>query len=121
MDTVYYVFNFSGKNGFVIVAADERAYPILGYSFNGNYTIDNQPPAFSAWMECRKKEISFIFNKFYRLEGSQAGGTGLGLSIVKGFVEALKGTVTVENRKNGGAIFTIKIPTETPEIDKIIL
>jgi two-component system, OmpR family, sensor histidine kinase KdpD len=68
-----------------------------------------------------KKEISFIFNKFYRLEGSQAGGTGLGLSIVKGFVEALKGTVTVENRKNGGAIFTIKIPTETPEIDKIIL
>jgi two-component system sensor histidine kinase KdpD len=67
-----------------------------------------------------KKEISFIFNKFYRLEGSQAGGTGLGLSIVKGFVEALKGTVTVENRKNGGAIFTIKIPAETPEIDKII-
>lgn len=68
-----------------------------------------------------KKEISLIFNKFYRVEGSQAGGTGLGLSIVKGFVEALKGTVTVENRKNGGAIFTIKIPTETPEIDKIIL
>ena len=68
-----------------------------------------------------KKEISFIFNKFYRLEGSQAGGTGLGLSIVKGFVEALKGTVTVENRKNGGAIFTIKIPTEIPEIDKIII
>jgi two-component system sensor histidine kinase KdpD len=68
-----------------------------------------------------KKEISFIFNKFYRLEGSQAGGTGLGLSIVKGFVEALKGTVTVENRQNGGAKFTIKIPTETPEIDKTIL
>jgi two-component system sensor histidine kinase KdpD len=68
-----------------------------------------------------KKEISFIFNKFYRLEGSQAGGTGLGLSIVKGFVEALKGTVIVENRKNGGAIFTIKIPTEIPEIDKIII
>jgi two-component system sensor histidine kinase KdpD len=68
-----------------------------------------------------RKEISFIFNKFYRLEGSQAGGTGLGLSIVKGFVEALKGTVTVENRQNGGAKFTIKIPTETPEIDKTIL
>jgi two-component system, OmpR family, sensor histidine kinase KdpD len=68
-----------------------------------------------------RKEISLIFNKFYRVEGSQAGGTGLGLSIVKGFVEALKGTVTVENRQNGGAIFTIKIPTETPEIDKIVL
>jgi len=66
-------------------------------------------------------EISLIFNKFYRVEGSQAGGTGLGLSIVKGFVEALKGTVTVENRQNGGAKFTIKIPTEIPEIDKTIL
>jgi two-component system, OmpR family, sensor histidine kinase KdpD len=68
-----------------------------------------------------RKEISLIFNKFYRVAGSQAGGTGLGLSIVKGFVEALKGTVTVENRQNGGAKFTITIPTETPEIDKTIL
>ena len=58
------------------------------------------------------KEISLIFNKFYRVEGSKAGGTGLGLSIAKGFVEAHKGTITVENRQNGGAKFTIKIPTE---------
>jgi two-component system, OmpR family, sensor histidine kinase KdpD len=59
-----------------------------------------------------KKEMPLIFNKFYRLEGSKAGGTGLGLSIVKGFVEAHKGTITVENRQNGGAKFTIKIPSE---------
>ncbi len=59
-----------------------------------------------------EKEISLIFNKFYRVEGSKAGGTGLGLSIAKGFVEAHKGTITVENRQNGGAKFTIKIPTE---------
>lgn len=59
-----------------------------------------------------KKEISLVFNKFYRLEGSKAGGTGLGLSIARGFVEAHKGTIVVENRKNGGAEFTIKIPTE---------
>jgi len=59
-------------------------------------------------------EISLIFNKFYRVEGSKAGGTGLGLSIAKGFTEAHKGTITVENRENGGAKFTIKIPTEIP-------
>jgi two-component system, OmpR family, sensor histidine kinase KdpD len=58
------------------------------------------------------KEISQIFNKFYRVEGSKAGGTGLGLSIAKGFTEAHKGTITVENRQNGGAKFTIKIPSE---------
>jgi two-component system sensor histidine kinase KdpD len=59
-----------------------------------------------------RREISLIFNKFYRVEGSKAGGTGLGLSIAKGFVEAHKGTVTAENRQNGGAKFTVKIPTE---------
>ncbi len=64
-----------------------------------------------------QKEISLIFNKFYRLEGSEAGGTGLGLSIVKGFVEAHNGTIAVENRQNGGAKFTIKIPTEVSGVD----
>ncbi len=59
-------------------------------------------------------EIGLIFNKFYRVEGSKAGGTGLGLSIAKGFTEAHNGTITVENRQNGGALFTIKIPTEIP-------
>jgi two-component system sensor histidine kinase KdpD len=59
-----------------------------------------------------RNEISLIFNKFYRVEGSKPGGTGLGLSIAKGFVEAHKGTITVENRQNGGAKFTIKIPVE---------
>jgi two-component system sensor histidine kinase KdpD len=60
------------------------------------------------------KEISLIFKKFYRVEGSEAGGTGLGLSIAKGFVEAHNGTISVENRQNGGAKFTIKIPTDIP-------
>jgi two-component system sensor histidine kinase KdpD len=64
-----------------------------------------------------RKEISLIFNKFYRLEGSEAGGTGLGLSIAKGFVEAHNGTITVENRQNGGSKFTIKIPTEVSGVD----
>jgi two-component system, OmpR family, sensor histidine kinase KdpD len=63
------------------------------------------------------KEISLIFNKFYRVEGSKAGGTGLGLSIAKGFVEAHKGTIIAENRQNGGAKFTIKIPTDIQSIN----
>ena len=65
------------------------------------------------------KEISLIFNKFYRVEGSKAGGTGLGLSIAKGFTEAHKGTIAVENRQNGGAKFTIKIPTEIPKVELV--
>jgi len=59
-----------------------------------------------------KQELLSLFNKFYRGHDAVAGGTGLGLSIVKGFVEAHKGFVTAENRQNGGAVFTIKIPVE---------
>jgi two-component system sensor histidine kinase KdpD len=63
-------------------------------------------------------EIEEIFNKFYRGSDAKTGGTGLGLSIVKGFVEAHGGTVIAENRQNGGAIFTIKIPVKISEMNQ---
>lgn len=58
-------------------------------------------------------EIASVFDKFYRLKSSQTGGTGLGLSIVKGFVEALGGSIYLENRMEGGARFTIELPCKT--------
>jgi two-component system sensor histidine kinase KdpD len=64
-----------------------------------------------------ESELISIFNKFYRGKEAKAGGTGLGLSIVKGYVEAHKGNVVAENRKNGGALFTIKIPVEISDIN----
>jgi two-component system, OmpR family, sensor histidine kinase KdpD len=67
-----------------------------------------------------ESELSSVFNKFYRGKDASAGGTGLGLSIVKGFVEAHQGTVVAENRQNGGAIFTIKIPVEISEMDQFV-
>jgi two-component system, OmpR family, sensor histidine kinase KdpD len=66
-----------------------------------------------------KNAIPYVFNKFYRVEGTRTGGTGLGLSIVKGFVESLNGTVEIENRKNGGARITVRIPTDVPDLDQI--
>ena len=59
-----------------------------------------------------ESDLPSIFNKFYRGKDALAGGTGLGLSIVKGFIEAQKGVVIAENRENGGAKFTIRIPAE---------
>ncbi|MGD9931879.1 MAG: ATP-binding protein [Mangrovibacterium sp.] len=60
-----------------------------------------------------------VFQKFFRVKGSISGGLGLGLSIVKGFVEAHQGTVTVGNRKNGGAVFKICVPSGNPEIEEL--
>jgi len=59
------------------------------------------------------EEIKNVFDKFYRLSDTKAGGTGLGLSIVKGFTEALGGTVSLENVNPHGARFTINIPAKT--------
>jgi two-component system, OmpR family, sensor histidine kinase KdpD len=64
-----------------------------------------------------QSELLSLFDKFYRGKDAKAGGTGLGLSIVKGFVEAHQGMVTAENRTNGGAIITIKIPVKTSEMN----
>ncbi len=65
-----------------------------------------------------ESELLSVFNKFYRGKDAIAGGTGLGLSIVKGFVEAHHGTVIAENRQNGGALFTIRIPAKTAALDQ---
>ncbi|MGZ3898832.1 MAG: sensor histidine kinase, partial [Bacteroidia bacterium] len=65
-------------------------------------------------------EINKVFDKFYRLKNSKTGGTGLGLSIVKGFVESMKGTIKLANMPDGGAVFTVEIPSELSYIPNTI-
>lgn len=54
-----------------------------------------------------------IFQRFWRADTSRAretGGTGLGLSIVASIVEALHGTVNVDETPGGGATFRVSLP-----------
>lgn len=60
----------------------------------------------------RDKE-DLVFSKFYRLDAGKGGGTGLGLSIVKGFIEAMGGSVALEPSATGGARFVVTMPAET--------
>jgi two-component system sensor histidine kinase KdpD len=58
-------------------------------------------------------DLEHIFDKFYRAQkGDQVrAGTGLGLAISRGFVEAMRGTITAANRSDRpGAVFTIVLP-----------
>jgi two-component system, OmpR family, sensor histidine kinase KdpD len=58
-------------------------------------------------------ELQHIFDKFYRVHKTDTvrAGTGLGLAISRGFVEAMKGTITAANRTDrSGSVFTIVLP-----------
>src|SRR5580700_533813 len=59
-------------------------------------------------------EENKVFEKFYRGPGTPAGGLGLGLSIARQLVEAHGGRVAAQNREDGGARFSIRIPIGEP-------
>ena len=48
--------------GFVLVAADDAARPILGYSPDGTIDPENLPPALSQWLQAYQTEIEGIQN-----------------------------------------------------------
>ena len=55
-------------------------------------------------------ELERVFDRFVRVRSEGVSGTGLGLSIARGMVEAHNGRIWAENRKNGGAAFSIALP-----------
>jgi len=57
-----------------------------------------------------------VFDKFSRTKNPKTSGSGLGLSIVKGFTEALGGSIELENKKGKGASFLISIPVKTSHL-----
>jgi two-component system sensor histidine kinase KdpD len=65
-------------------------------------------------------DLEHIFDKFYRVQKQDQvrAGTGLGLAISRGFVEAMRGTITAANRTDrSGAVFTIALPIpDKPEL-----
>jgi signal transduction histidine kinase len=54
-------------------------------------------------------ERESIFRRFWRRDRTQAESRGLGLAIVARVAETHDGSVTVENRPEGGAVFTLRL------------
>ncbi len=57
----------------------------------------------------KPENIKQIFDPFFTTK-DPGKGTGLGLYISYDIIQKLGGTITVENRKSGGAVFTIVLP-----------
>lgn len=58
--TAYYVFNMGTDGGFVIVSADERTEPILGYSSHGHFDVDKLPDNARAWLDEVAAQIGYV-------------------------------------------------------------
>lgn len=58
----FYIFNSTDGNGFVIVSADDRATPILGYANVGTFPTDNIAPQIKDWLEGYNKEIEYLIS-----------------------------------------------------------
>jgi two-component system C4-dicarboxylate transport sensor histidine kinase DctB len=56
----------------------------------------------------RESHMNKIFEPYYTT--SERQGLGLGLSISQRIIESMQGSITVENAKQGGAIFHIILP-----------
>jgi two-component system phosphate regulon sensor histidine kinase PhoR len=58
------------------------------------------------------EDLGRVFERFYRVDKSRQrpGGTGLGLAIVRHLVGLLGGEVRAENRREGGARFSVLLP-----------
>jgi|GEM_PF-492035 len=66
---IYYVFNFR-EGGYIMIAADDAVVPVLGYSFEHHYGLENHPPQFDAMLASFKEQI--VYAKENNLSASQA-------------------------------------------------
>jgi signal transduction histidine kinase len=73
--------------------------------------IDDDGPGIPA------ADLERVFEPFVRLETSrntETGGTGLGLTLVKAIAAGHGGTVTLENRAEGGLRARLYLPIAVP-------
>jgi hypothetical protein len=55
----YYAFNING-GGFIIIAGEDRANQVLGYSDNGHLDFNNLPDNFKALLNSYQEEIEYL-------------------------------------------------------------
>lgn len=54
-----YLVNYENEEGYIIISADRREFPLLGYSSDGNLSLDSLLPGVSDWMKLTSERIAF--------------------------------------------------------------
>lgn len=91
---------FSPEKGTITIRLYEKDKQIL-------FTVEDEGPGFSEDVRNR------LFDKFYQEDSShKQEGNGLGLALVKRILTISKGSITVENKAEGGCKFTVILDVE---------
>ncbi|MEQ1770551.1 MAG: HAMP domain-containing sensor histidine kinase [Devosia sp.] len=64
-------------------------------------------------------DLPHVFERFFRGRGNgepASDGVGIGLAIAKDIVDRHAGSVALDNRAEGGAVLTIRLPRERAEV-----
>lgn len=56
---LFYIFNSEDADGYVIIAADNIATPVLGYSYSGSLDVDHMPDNLLWWLSEYDREIKW--------------------------------------------------------------
>lgn len=81
---LYYIYNVAGQRGFVIVAADDRVMPVLGYADTGSFQTEDMPENVKSWLNLYKEEI------VWAIENKQEAGE----ETIRAWYTLLSGTTT---------------------------
>jgi len=57
-----------------------------------------------------QEEIDRIFDRFYRVEGTEAKGSGIGLALTKELIDLHNGRISVHSEKGRGTVFKVRLP-----------
>ena len=88
----FYVFNVD--NGFVIVAADDCSIPILAYSKEGSFDVNNIPVQMEGYLQVYRKEIQYGIE--HRLSGDESIANQWNMLRATGRLYETRSTTAVE-------------------------
>ncbi len=110
-DTLYYILNDTINKGFVIVSADQRAWPILAYSTERSFNDKNQPDALTNWMDNRKKEIEYIKKNDIQPNNAIIS-SWKNLSVKGSVIETTSVDPLIKTQWGQGCYYNSKCPTD---------
>ena len=103
MERIYFnllsnAVKYTPENGKIVVKLEAKT---TNYRFS----------VFNSGSHISPKEVDAIFERFYQIDGHQAG-TGIGLALVRAFVEMHGGQITAHSNEKG-ATFTVLFPAQS--------